>query len=54
MAYVKPEEIVENMLKTATNKASLSIKDLLIRGALSGAFMGLLHAILSVTIAALI
>ena len=40
MAYVKPEEIVENMLKTATNKASLSIKDLLIRGSLSGAFLG--------------
>ncbi len=40
MAYVKPEEIVENMLKAGTNKAGLSIKDLLIRGALSGAFLG--------------
>jgi formate/nitrite transporter len=40
MAYVKPEEIVENMLTAGTNKANLSIKDLLIRGALSGAFLG--------------
>lgn len=40
MAYVKPEEIVENMLKAGTAKASLSVKDLLIRGSLSGAFLG--------------
>jgi formate/nitrite transporter len=40
MAYVKPEEIVENMLKAGENKASLSVKDLLIRGSLSGVFLG--------------
>ena len=40
MSYVKPEEVVENMLSAAMAKAGLSIKDLLIRGALSGAFLG--------------
>jgi len=40
MSYVKPEVIVENMLQAGTNKASLSVKDLLIRGTLSGAFLG--------------
>ena len=40
MAYVKPEEIVENMLSAGAAKSKLSIKDLLIRGALSGAFLG--------------
>ena len=40
MAYVKPEEIVENMLRAGENKASLSVKDLLIRGSLSGVFLG--------------
>ena len=40
MAYVKPEDVVENMLKAGANKANLGIKDLLIRGALSGVFLG--------------
>ena len=40
MAYVKPEEIVENMLAAGAEKSNLSIKDLLIRGILSGAFLG--------------
>jgi len=40
MAYVKPEEVVENMLQAGTKKAALTVKDMLIRGALSGAFLG--------------
>ncbi|QOJ23442.1 MAG: formate/nitrite transporter family protein [Gammaproteobacteria bacterium] len=40
MAYVKPEEVVENMLLAGAKKASLSAKQLLIRGFLSGAFLG--------------
>lgn len=40
MAYVKPEEIVENMLLAGAKKASLPTKQLLIRGFLSGAFLG--------------
>ncbi len=40
VAYVKPEEIVENMLQAGVKKASLPIKQLLIRGFLSGAFLG--------------
>ncbi len=40
MAYVKPETVVENMLQAGASKANLGIKDLLIRGALSGAFLG--------------
>lgn len=40
MAYVKPEDVVENMLQAGAKKAGLSVKDLLIRGALSGAFLG--------------
>lgn len=40
MAYVKPEEIVENMLQAGAKKAGLPIKDLLLRGFLAGAFLG--------------
>lgn len=40
MAYVKPEEVVENMLLAGAKKASLPVKQLLIRGFLSGAFLG--------------
>jgi len=40
MAYVKPENVVESMLQAGASKAGLSIKDMLIRGALSGAFLG--------------
>ena len=40
MAYVKPEEVVENMLLAGAKKASLPIQQLLIRGFLSGAFLG--------------
>jgi len=40
VAYVKPEEIVENMLQAGAHKANLPIKDLLLRGSLAGAFLG--------------
>lgn len=40
MSYVKPEQIVQNMLDAGANKSNLSIKDLLIRSILSGAFLG--------------
>ena len=40
MAYVKPEEIVENMLQAGAKKAALPVKQLLIRGFLSGALLG--------------
>lgn len=40
MAYVKLTEVVECMLDAGTKKANLSIKNMLIRGALAGAFLG--------------
>jgi formate/nitrite transporter len=41
MDYIKPTEIVECMIKTGATKASLPTKDLLIRGILSGALLGI-------------
>jgi formate/nitrite transporter len=40
MDYIKPPEIVKNMLAAAEAKAGLGLKDLLIRGFLSGALLG--------------
>jgi formate transporter len=40
MDYIKPVEVIENMVKTGVTKASLTKKDLLIRGALSGSLLG--------------
>ncbi|MDR0533821.1 MAG: formate/nitrite transporter family protein [Verrucomicrobiales bacterium] len=40
MDYVKPIEVVKTMLATAEAKISLSVKDLLLRGILSGAILG--------------
>jgi len=40
MAYVKPEEIVENMLLAGAKKAGLPVRHLLMRGFLAGAFLG--------------
>ena len=40
MAYIKPDIVVENMIQAGNNKAKLSIKDMLIRGILSGALLG--------------
>ncbi|RZK60783.1 MAG: formate/nitrite transporter family protein [Pedobacter sp.] len=41
MDYVSPKEVANNMLGLAIEKSSLKIKDLLIRGALSGALLGI-------------
>lgn len=40
MSYVKPELVVEQMITAGVYKASLGVKDLLIRGSLSGALLG--------------
>lgn len=41
MDYIKPNDVVKNMLAAGKAKASLPIKDLLIRGLLSGALLGI-------------
>ena len=38
--YVNPKEIVRETVDLAARKADLSVKDMLIRGALAGAFLG--------------
>lgn len=40
MSYVKPDAVVENMIVTGTNKGNLAVKDLLVRGMLSGGLLG--------------
>ncbi len=40
MSYVKPEAVVAQMITAGTYKAGLKSKDLLIRGGLSGALLG--------------
>lgn len=40
MSYVKPKQVVENMIQAGADKAKLPIKDLVIRGILSGALLG--------------
>lgn len=40
MSYIKPKQVVENMIQAGADKAKLSIKDLIIRGVLSGALLG--------------
>ena len=40
MATIKPEDIVESMLQAGTKKAGLPVKDMLVRGFLSGVFLG--------------
>jgi formate transporter len=40
MDYIKPADVVQNMVETAVTKAGLSIPDFLIRGFLSGALLG--------------
>lgn len=41
MDYVTPKEVAENMLQAAITKSSLSNRDLLIRGMLSGALLAI-------------
>jgi formate/nitrite transporter len=40
MSYVKPEEVVKNMIQAGKHKGDLPARDLLIRGILSGALLG--------------
>lgn len=40
MDFIKPADVVKTMLQTGQGKADLSVKDLLIRGVLSGALLG--------------
>jgi formate/nitrite transporter FocA (FNT family) len=40
MDYIKPADVAQAMIETAAAKAALSVKDLLIRGFLSGALLG--------------
>src|SRR5215471_21624317 len=40
MDYVPPNEVVSGALNAAVKKSNLSIRDMLIRGALSGVFLG--------------
>lgn len=40
MDYIKPMDVVKNMVAVGDGKAGLAIKDLLIRGILSGALLG--------------
>lgn len=41
MDYISPKEVAGAMMSTAINKSALPIKDLLIRGALSGALLAI-------------
>ncbi|PWG80408.1 formate/nitrite transporter family protein [Pararcticibacter amylolyticus] len=41
MDYVSPKEVAQTMMSAALSKSSLSIRDLLIRGCLSGALLGI-------------
>lgn len=41
MDYVKPAEVVATMVEVGATKAQLPVRDLLIRGALSGAILGI-------------
>ncbi|WP_409293872.1 formate/nitrite transporter family protein [Peribacillus sp. SCS-26] len=40
MDYVSPGDVVENMIKAGQAKAKLSPKDLIVRGAMAGVFLG--------------
>ncbi len=40
MDYIKPVEVVKNMVAVGDTKAGLAVKDLLVRGFLSGALLG--------------
>ena len=41
MSYVAPTAVVEGLIKAGTNKGRLPVRDLLIRGILSGALLGI-------------
>src|ERR1051325_1137218 len=41
MDYVKPTDVLDNMLKAGATKAALAPRDLIIRGILSGGLLGI-------------
>ena len=41
MNYLKPPEVVTALIEAGTRKAALPVRDLLVRGALSGAILGI-------------
>jgi len=41
MDYLKPGEVMAAMIETGTRKGALSVRDLLVRGALSGGILGI-------------
>jgi formate/nitrite transporter len=51
MDYVKPTEAIASALQAAQDKAALSVQDLLIRGALAGAFLGFATSLVIVVLA---
>ncbi|WP_088005719.1 formate/nitrite transporter family protein [Indiicoccus explosivorum] len=50
MDYVKPEEMLENVAAAGAKKAAASVRDILIKGTLSGAFLGI-STVLAYTVA---
>src|SRR5579871_7048008 len=50
MDYVKPAEIISDALDAAERKAALPVRDLLLRGALAGAFLGYATSLVFVVI----
>ena len=40
MAYVKPDAVVDQMIQIGAQKSRLPVRDLLVRGFLSGALLG--------------
>lgn len=40
MSYIKPNQVVQNMIQAGADKALLPVQDLLIRGGLAGALLG--------------
>ncbi|HWK21626.1 MAG TPA: formate/nitrite transporter family protein [Ureibacillus sp.] len=40
MSYINPKQVVENMVQVGTEKAKMPVKDMVIRGILSGALLG--------------
>ena len=40
MSYIKPKLVVENMIQAGADKAKMPIRDMVIRGVLSGALLG--------------
>ncbi|HHT9120673.1 MAG TPA: formate/nitrite transporter family protein [Candidatus Hypogeohydataceae bacterium YC41] len=49
--YVKPSEVIEECLQAAKKKASLPIIEMLVKGALSGAFLGFATSLVMVILA---